>query len=130
MAVVESLLFFLFSSRRRHTRCALVTGRRVLFRSPTRRCCSSLARLGEPLKASGLYAAVPGRAGLLPSSMAWSYAARPSGYWEWAESDNALASVPAHSGCRLSTGTGAPCRRILNKEIGRASCRERVCRYG
>src|SRR3546814_7069887 len=31
------LLLFFFSSRRRHTRCALVTGfRRVLFRSPVR----------------------------------------------------------------------------------------------
>src|SRR3546814_10725153 len=30
------VLFFFFSSRRRHTRCALVTGvQRVLFRSPT-----------------------------------------------------------------------------------------------
>src|SRR3546814_9403104 len=64
--------------------------------------------------------------------MAWSYAARPSGYWEWAESDNALASVPAHSGCRLSTGTGAPCRRILNKGHGLSNafrnCAQRAIR--
>src|SRR3546814_15934386 len=77
-------------------------------RWPTRRCCSFLARLGEPLTASGLYAAAPGRAGLLPSAMARRYPASPPGYWASPCPHTALASLPPHSRCRILPRTTPP----------------------
>src|SRR3546814_6019947 len=78
-----------FSSRRRHTSCALVTGfRRVLFRSGGDMDFSTLEDFGDALKAKF---ALPGSA----------------------SPEDQLKPVVAE----------------LFKEIGRASCRERLCQY-
>src|SRR3546814_4913545 len=82
------MLVFFFSSRRRHTRCALVTG--------VQTCAlpifASARQLGLPLTG---------------------HAARSTG------------GAPA-----IGTGNIELANGVLNRdEIGRASCRERVCQY-
>src|SRR3546814_7951543 len=100
MLVLLCACLFFFSSRRRHTRCALVTEfRRVLFRSQDR----------DGRKATGRSrrSACQDRHGFaLPYSRMWPYAPTmpPSA---------AEVSAPARGG----------------GELGRASCRERVCQY-
>src|SRR3546814_20666066 len=54
-------LCFVFSSRRRHTRCALVTGvQRVLFRSPVVEAGASVNRRRQSANGSLPIAAIPG----------------------------------------------------------------------
>src|SRR3546814_6729209 len=100
--------FFFFSSRRRHTRCALVTGvRRVLFRSVHDIChvmtgYKADESLGEACLVAFSYAQVGGLG------------------WAWIAGAASLKSLKV-------TGN-----RLFSKavwEIGRASCRERVCQY-
>src|SRR3546814_4998137 len=86
---------FFFSSRRRHTRCALVTGfRRVLFRS-----CVAV-----PSNASVAAATIPNLRMKSPLF------------------DCAIVARQAEEGKRGVKDAGFG-------EIGRASCRERVCQY-
>src|SRR3546814_2982131 len=88
------VLIFFFSSRRRHTRCALVTGVQTcalpIYRSP-------------PIPGFGCCWCVP-----------WGY---PS---DW---PSTLLS-PSRN---LDGGLGG--QAVQASEIGRASCRERVCQY-
>src|SRR3546814_9032091 len=87
-------LFFFFSSRRRHTRCALVTGVQTcaLPISPT------VALIADRLDTLSLFAA------MLPTAIRLA-------------SKNPAVILEAF---RFS---------IFASEIGRASCRERVCQY-
>src|SRR3546814_8323793 len=107
-----------FSSRRRHTRCALVTG--------VQTCALPILRFRER------YIIVQHRAVALPS--------RPNIYQAY----NALlgAPEPLETAMALSEGgcivgvfpsgrspTRYIPRHLIEIEIGRASCRERVCQY-
>src|SRR3546814_7441548 len=85
-------VFFFFSSRRRHTRCALVTGvRRVLFRSAQALAAgTAMTLLAGPARAA-------------------------------CEDD-----IQALDEQVVAAETGAA---PADGEIGRASCRERVCQY-
>src|SRR3546814_5023023 len=95
-----SVLFsFFFSSRRRHTRCALVTG--------VQTC------------------ALP----ILPPSTARLVIA---GYCTDADLTTELRQAAASAGnihLQLEYLSDAEIERITDEEIGRASCRERVCQY-
>src|SRR3546814_8659848 len=84
---IFDLFFFFFSSRRRHTRCALVTG---------------VQTCALPISLSGEGPRLPNRAGVSRFSSGRSPCARR---------------------CDRS------CRSLSRIEIGRASCRERVCQY-
>src|SRR3546814_9527021 len=99
---------FFFSSRRRHTRCALVTGVQtcalpILMRRAGTLSGPEFAELGEEIRA-----AVARMVGHIDSILSMS---------------------------RLDLGQIRfdlqPCdlRAVLSEEIGRASCRERVCQY-
>src|SRR3546814_6655962 len=81
-SVILYLFFFCFSSRRRHTRCALVTG--------VQTCALPISSAASPASVSASLSFHPRRA--------------PPG-------------IPARR------------RSIRGTEIGRASCRERVCQY-
>src|SRR3546814_6278131 len=81
-------LFFFFSSRRRHTRCALVTG----------------------VQTCALPICLPQQGG--HNVRIFDNVVNDNSTPNFAPKGNIVASVP--------TGTG---------EIGRASCRERVCQY-
>src|SRR3546814_7043513 len=82
-------IYFFFSSRRRHTRCALVTG---------------VQTCALPILPAG-----PGGQGTLQFTNCWGMAADST------DQDAALELV------EHLTGT--------DQQIGRASCRERVCQY-
>src|SRR3546814_5402909 len=100
---------FFFSSRRRHTRCALVTGVQTcaLPICLSQRClCSSLPYFHNTsmLPVSGaLQLKTSGARKLLPISSA--------------------------SGAYSTWVRPAPCCASGRNKIGRASCRERVCQY-
>src|SRR3546814_2714881 len=100
-----SVVFFFFSSRRRHTRCALVTGVQT---------CALPIFPGEPLVCDGLELPLKRRKermalearGLIKGAQAtYLGPGRKPGF----------ARVDIHG--------------IDEPEIGRASCRERVCQY-
>src|SRR3546814_2037134 len=103
------IVYFFFSSRRRHTRCALVTG--------VQTCALPIcldARIEEAFAGIDLATTLPivtGYAGC-EGGMVRRYA---RGYTEMTFS-------------RLAVLTGAR-EAIIHKEIGRAPCRERVCQY-
>src|SRR3546814_1737239 len=85
--LVRFVVLFFFSSRRRHTRCALVTG--------VQTC------------------ALP----IYPARVLPAFRPRPR-----------RAPPPcADEGSGEALRRGAPC--VRHEEIGRASCRERVCQY-
>src|SRR3546814_7316104 len=94
-------LFFFFSSRRRHTRCALVTG--------VQTCALPIFDLfhwsASPIESARILSA--------------RRPARQPRRWECEGFVTSVAASPPHFG-----GKGA-----AMKEIGRASCRERVCQY-
>src|SRR3546814_3227923 len=102
-------VIFFFSSRRRHTRCALVTG--------VQTCALPISAAPPP------FAQI--RADLLSE-------------WRFAEGqkvarDKARAIVKAVEGGKsLSEAVAAAGPNIgsVQPKIGRASCRERVCQYG
>src|SRR3546814_5783465 len=98
--ISDALCFFFFSSRRRHTRCALVTGvRRVLFRS---------------------YFQYPAIIAYL------ALAAVAAAVWVY----NPAPTVPAIAAIVISILLYPLVWYALHRwEIGRASCRERVCQY-
>src|SRR3546814_3938917 len=101
--------FFFFSSRRRHTRCALVTG--------VQTCALPICSKSEA-KALMQQAGVP----LVP------------GYHGAAQTAEALAVEADRIGypvmIKASAGGGGKGMRVVQRqEIGRASCRERGCQY-
>src|SRR3546814_18523572 len=98
-------LFFFFSSRRRHTRCALVTGVQTCA-LPI--CRARGARSGGPLS---------------ELSHQW-----PKFDWPWYSSP---VRGQYAGGCRSgkSTGRGTESDSPGGNEIGRESCRERVCQF-
>src|SRR3546814_4919848 len=97
--VIHILLWcvFFFSSRRRHTRCALVTGVQT---------CALPISLPAVVLLAGL-------GGLLESIEATEFPA-------YAMAQQALAHEGDGGGVAAAGG---------GREIGRASCRERVCQY-
>src|SRR3546814_3948002 len=98
------LLLFFFSSRRRHTRCALVTG--------VQTCALPISAASAP--ALECNSERPGR--LLPALPRGKVQARRHG-----GSEGTPSGPPARRAAALSAHERA--------EIGRASCRERVCQY-
>src|SRR3546814_10203861 len=91
-----SLVFFFFSSRRRHTRCALVTG--------VQTCALPISKTPETASVSG---SVP-----QPDFAGRSYA----------PPDDPARRAQYDSGYTLGL-------QLRPLQIGRASCRERVCQY-
>src|SRR3546814_1410066 len=92
--VLFLFLFFFFSSRRRHTRCALVTG---------------VQTCALPIFTSEM---------ALVHTLKWVFA--------WFLERPALIGQSAESLARLEISHRGLGR---SREIGRASCRERVCQY-
>src|SRR3546814_8822571 len=95
------VLFFFFSSRRRHTRCALVTGVQtcalpILMANMQRVVNAYIARSDSPDPVE----VAAGKEGLLRA-------------YRWLDRRMARRPLPSH----------------VSLEIGRASCRERVCQY-
>src|SRR3546814_1366849 len=88
---------FFFSSRRRHTRCALVTG--------VQTCALPIYRAGSEMRARGPKPRLP--------------APFPAPYSHPMSHDLFDAANPATESYNASQ----------IEEIGRASCRERVCQY-
>src|SRR3546814_4531438 len=97
------MLFFFFSSRRRHTRCALVTG--------VQTCALPISKLAQR---TGLTAHL----GCLESNMV-TYLIK-----EGSEPD-----VFTREGIQLEAYCSGIGKVLLAHQIGRASCRERVCQY-
>src|SRR3546814_5530286 len=95
-----SLFFFFFSSRRRHTRCALVTGVQT---------CALPISTPYPLRRSLRYFA---RCGEASTSILWSCKA-----WRMFTRER---QILRQKRC---------VRPLPFAQIGRASCRERVCQY-
>src|SRR3546814_6319889 len=102
-------VFFFFSSRRRHTRCALVTGVQTCALPIYDLLARSAVDVDGELVAHGARRQKHRR--LLPSSSA-----------VIAQRRFTLGSSPR---CSSPTGASAMARR----KIGRASCRESVCQY-
>src|SRR3546814_6302055 len=94
---------FFFSSRRRHTRCALVTGVQT---------CALPIYFAPPLL-FGLYWRRAHRHGVI--------AGLAAGFATWLYT----LLLPSIEGAASGGSLTAP----LNHQIGRASCRERVCQY-
>src|SRR3546814_13112181 len=138
MLSVVSVVFF-FSSRRRHTRCALVTGvQTVLFRSSVQTdqlaCVVELPCMVDAREASCI-------AGLFTDDLR---AAMGAGIEEAAHHTGRVPGeheVPAGNPARNKVTRliyfgqvayiqpGAVENALFFREIGRASCRERVCQY-
>src|SRR3546814_6648225 len=107
-------IFFFFSSRRRHTRCALVTGVQTCA-LPIYTTHLNLYQLRDTLKLRLLNQPEPGTAFLVESfgfkrgmpvdaDLVFDVRCLPNPYWK-------------------------PELREQSGQIGRASCRERVCQY-
>src|SRR3546814_2586937 len=103
-------MFFVFSSRRRHTRCALVTG--------VQTCAlpisvpEHLRRLLRPVQSLG--------------------GARPKASFRDERGFLWVAKFPSQEDVFNMAGAEAACLDMAVEcgiEIGRASCRERVCQY-
>src|SRR3546814_2912296 len=97
VVVLSHRVFFFFSSRRRHTRCALVTG---------------VQTCALPISANN-------RGQAWPASFAW-----PIRQGRDRECENAM----KYLNCAVVAALKAIAVASLS-EIGRASCRERVCQY-
>src|SRR3546814_9966727 len=95
------LWFFFFSSRRRHTRCALVTGVQTCA-LPIWRLCH--ADHGDGARRSGVMSPPKPRPGVLDVA-------------------------PYVGGLHSVDGVSQVIVLASNEKIGRASCRERVCQY-
>src|SRR3546814_9283870 len=87
---------FFFSSRRRHTRCALATG--------VQTCALPICPTIEFFDAERYNAAA-------------------------SLQDNILLGKVAHGHAHASARVGELIGEVVDAEIGRASCRERVCQY-
>src|SRR3546814_8482981 len=100
-------MFFFFSSRRRHTRCALVTGVQT---------CALLISAARPGSAAAVRA--------LPTPLV-AFSA------EMQTHDRALKDflwTHMYRHWRVNRMT-SKARRVVKEQIGRASCRDRVCQY-
>src|SRR3546814_3685620 len=109
--------FFFFSSRRRHTRCALVTG--------VQTCALPISMAAETGAGNG------GDAGLLEQAIL-DLAGGQAGAGDVGEGvEGALGADAADPGDLVQPGDAeiAAAAEGLAHEIGRASCRERVCKY-
>src|SRR3546814_18872103 len=107
-------MYFFFSSRRRHTRCALVTG--------VQTCAlpiSLIARDDSQL--------IP-RASCRAATAARDAERVGIGWYEGQDfgTADALLDSQAVAGQRLAADDVA---QVVGEKIGRASCRERVCQY-
>src|SRR3546814_13225464 len=125
-------MFFFFASRSRHTRCALVTGVQTcalpIFR-PSRR--SVLAGGGVAIAAS-----IAGGVMLLGGT---SYATSVGEIRRVPLADGSIAAINTASAIDVKLDDAARHVRVVKgeawfqvtraKQIGRASCRERVCQY-
>src|SRR3546814_15267380 len=100
-------MFFFFSSRRRHTRCALVTGVQTCALPICHRGRQQLPQ--DRLSARRCRAEVEVRRGASPRDERAAASARPT-------PPDTVGSLVMASTARLP-------------KIGRASCRERVCQY-
>src|SRR3546814_3864146 len=103
-------LAFFFSSRRRHTRCALVTGVQTCALPISASRTATIARLNDNA-----------RLGLDRRA--------PEGQIERLAG---LDEIPAHIHERIDAAGDQidfALARLSAKQIGRASCRERVCQY-
>src|SRR3546814_2066796 len=106
--------YFFFSSRRRHTRCALVTG--------VQTCALPIFGNGRKI----LYVAPP-RLGPWPQPwMLPTSTRRPGPIVE--DSETRLMNVP-FAPVGLAREMASTKARMLATKIGRAACRERVCQY-
>src|SRR3546814_20240960 len=127
MKLIHIILFFFFSSRRRHTSCALVTGvRRVLFRSEEGGDdvkSSWPLRVGLHTCYNGDYSGQPLREEELISKSRLS-----SDRSLQLESVKAESLVIADQHAAVNTFPGLV-HTARHTQIGRASCRERVCQY-
>src|SRR3546814_12050841 len=118
--------FFFFSSRRRHTRCALVTGVQTcalpIYRTHKRRrieLCSAWANIFRCLRREARGARFTSLGDAINSlTIAAELIAHLSGKWP-----QTFISSQAYD------GIDSPLTRSRLQEIGRASCRERVCQY-
>src|SRR3546814_4147898 len=110
------VFFFFFSSRRRHTRCALVTG--------VQTCALPISNAIEGSSAEISPKPAPGtKASTLPRAR-WSVA--PACIVDANALTSSFGTSVAHPATALES------KRVCNlirREIGRASCRERVCQY-
>src|SRR3546814_17737777 len=122
------LLFFLFSSRRRHTRCALVTGVQtcalpILSSAQGRRSCVHLFLLffcsadARPHRQAFNPPALKRRF-RVPSLLPTSRPALPSTSWATPNCGPAATIIGSYGAFSA-----------FRAKIGRASCRERVGRY-
>src|SRR3546814_567989 len=93
---ILGIVFFFFSSRRRHTSCALVTG--------VQTCALPIC----PVRATRMVGRAPHGTGT--------------------ESTPPADALPSSLRAIRKTGAAASLRRP-SSQIGRASCRERVCQY-
>src|SRR3546814_3978378 len=106
--MVYSLFIFFFSSRRRHTRCALVTGVQT---------CALPISLTDRIDPKRIY---PAGVGLTTLAML-GYALFADGFWT-AVAFRTLMGIGW-------AGSYMPGLKALSDQIGRASCRERGCQY-
>src|SRR3546814_10960294 len=104
-------MFFFFSSRRRHTRCALVTGVQT---------CALPIHAGRTWDDEDMKR-------ILVDAFKHETKNDPDFVDLWANMGD-LRLVPA-IGRDGFVPLGEQTRRFPKKQIGRASCRERVCRY-
>src|SRR3546814_3106293 len=103
-------IFFFFSSRRRHTRCALVTG---------------VQTCALPISAPQIELVIElGTEHILIRGDGYARPDRPPGRQPLTRDRPVRIERGQQSGTR---DPRCPCRLI--EQIGRASCRERVCRY-
>src|SRR3546814_2412512 len=110
---------FFFSSRRRHTRCALVTG--------VQTCALPICGPFESFDLGGRTALVTGASSGLGRHAARTLAAAGAQVVLAARRLESLAELQAE--IVAQGGRAIPLPLDVGDEIGRASCRERVCQY-
>src|SRR3546814_16610865 len=117
--VVVCYVFFFFSSRRRHTRCALVTGVQTCALPIWR----SALRHHHPPVGCGARQSANARSGA-GAAAEWGVraASKRRRHWRdrWSQPDQP----------RKWQAAGRRAGECARSEIGRASCRERVCQEG
>src|SRR3546814_12941465 len=129
MCMCGLCVYFFLSSRRRHTRCALVTG--------VQTCALPIFTSEESWAKAGTAARDFGPVRILFSNAGVGGGSGPfeqydTDVWRWNYAVNAHAHLYA---CRSFLGdmkaSGEPSHLVIpsSMEIGRASCRERVCQY-
>src|SRR3546814_15596839 len=114
-------MIFFFSSRRRHTRCALVTG--------VQTCALPISGLSLRNGSSSWPSVVLYTASFTSTDMAFLSLVMLSAHWIFLLLPMPLILCPGGPTKRIfgySSSSTIACDHI---EIGRASCRERVCQY-